>query len=271
MRDVADHYNPTLGNLVGPYDRANARDVTQHGSVFGVVLWGLLGYDKAAVPNRQEADLGYDASGGCSIALVIETIKENMNPATLEQFVTPLNNTTDRFLHKTIRDDLETNVTRTATSWMSEKLMIGGMELEKSAVVGGQFVPAIVHWASVFEHKPYPYISFFSFYPSATAIDAVAGKNTLSISYPNATQAGADSFQYMISGLPPAWNLAGNVVNGFENLPCLSVKVESDGLEMLPTKYGGAIYNQYYYNVTYVVPKNFTGVPKMEFDIRYTC
>lgn len=76
----------------------------------------------------------------------------------------------------------------------------------------------------------------------------------------------------MISGTPRPWNLAGNVFDGFSHLPCLSVNVSAPGLELQPTNYyGNAILNQYYYDVTYVVPANYSGVPMMIFDLEYTC
>jgi hypothetical protein len=48
--------------------------------------------------------------------------------------------------------------------------------------------------------------------------------------------------------------------------------VTATGLEQQPTNYwNNVISNQYYYNVTYTVPANFSGVPTMEFVLEYTC
>jgi len=38
-----------------------------------------------------------------------------------------------------------------------------------------------------------------------------------------------------------------------------------------PTTYGSMIYDHYYYNITYVVPADFVGTPKMVFETEYTC
>ena len=76
----------------------------------------------------------------------------------------------------------------------------------------------------------------------------------------------------MISGIPPPWSLSGNVVDGFSNLPCLSVNVTAPGLEIQPTTYWeNTISNHYFYNVTYAVPAAFVGVPTMTFKLKYTC
>jgi hypothetical protein len=267
--DIADHYNPYLGNLVGPYDRAYTRDMTTHDAVSSLFWWGIFGHDKAPQPPKGELDLNYDAAQGAALALVMSTVENVLTPETKEKLLTPF--TTERLLNKTIYDDLDSDVSRTATSWLSKPLMIGGQIVNETVNRGKQFTPAIVHWASDASHKPYPYIGFFSLYPSASTISAIAGPNTLSISYPNTTGDGTDSFQFMLSGIPPPWNLAGNVVDGFESLPCLNVTVEAPGLEILPTVYGSMIYDHYYYNITYVVPGNFSGVPTVDFEIVYTC
>ena len=149
--------------------------------------------------------------------------------------------------------------------------MAGGIEQNETTVRSQQFVPTIVHWASDAEHKPFPFNGYFSLYPTASTIKAVATPNKLVVSYPNATQAGSDTFQFMIVGIPPAWNLAGNVVDGFSHLPCLQVNASAPGLEVQPTTYGSSLYSRFYYNVTYVVPEDFSGIPTVSFDLEYTC
>ncbi|KAH8665141.1 hypothetical protein BGZ60DRAFT_529482 [Tricladium varicosporioides] len=269
--DIAEHYNAYLGNFVGPYDRANSRDLTQHSAVLPLWFWGLFGYEKAPEPNKMELDLIYDAAQGAALALVMGVVDENINATTRAKLQTPPMATEERFLNKTIRESLYNNTIRTATSWMSQKLMIGGQELAEEVARSKQFVPAIVHWAADAAHLPFPYNGFFSLYPTATTISAVATKNRLEISYPNTTQAGTSSFQFLLSNIPPAWNLAGNVVDGFSSLPCLSVNVSAPGLQVQPTTYGNSIYDHIYYNITYAVPANFAGVPYIALDFAYTC
>lgn len=269
--DVARHYNAYLGNLVGPYDRANSRDLTQHSAVLPLWFWGLLGYANAPEPNKIELDLIYDATQGAAFALMISTLEKYVSDATIQALQTPPTDIEERFINVTIAESLYNDTTRTATSWMSKNLMIGGQQLAETTARSGQFVPAIVHWAGDKSHKPFPYISFFSLYPTATTITAVATANHLSISYPDTTQAGTDSFQFMLSNIPPAWNLGGNVVDGFDNLPCLDVQVQAEGLVFQPVTYGDTIYDHIFYNLTYAVPANFTGTPKIEFEMVYTC
>jgi hypothetical protein len=200
----------------------------------------------------------------------MSTVKSVITPEIEAKLFTPLSG--ERMLRKTIREDLKTDAMRYADSWLSHEMMIGAETLAEEKNRGKQFTPAIVHWASDPSHTPFPYGGWFSLYPTASTITTQVDPRKLTISYPNATQAGTDTFTYMISGIPPPWNLAGNKVDGFSNLPCLSVNVTAPGLEVQPTNYwNNVISNQYYYNVTYVVPANYSGVPTMSFELEYTC
>ncbi|KAI9046625.1 hypothetical protein LZ554_009368 [Drepanopeziza brunnea f. sp. 'monogermtubi'] len=267
--DVADHYNPYLGNMVGPYDRAYTRDMTAHDAILSLYFWGIFGYGRLAQTPRGEADLNFDIAQGAAMALIMDEVSSALSSETKAKLLTPFE--TERFLNKTIYYELETERHRVATSWLSKPLMIGGQVLAESVARGQQFVPAIVHWASDPTHQPFPLNGFFSLYPTTTTIHAVASRHRLEISYPNPTQAGADSFQFLLSGFPPPWILAGNVVDGFRNVPCLEVNVTAPGLQEQPTVYGSSIYGSYYYNITYVVPLDFSGVPSIAFDLAYTC
>lgn len=269
--DIATHYNAYLGNFVGPYDRANSRDLTTHSAVLPLWFLGLFGYANAPEPNKMELDLIYDAAQGAAFALTISTLEKYISNSTLKALQTPPMDTEERFMNITIAESLYNDTTRTSSSWMSKSLMIGGQRLAETTVRGKQFVPAIVHWAGDAGHKPFPYTSFFSLYPTATTITAVASANKLVVSYPDTTQAGTDSFQFMLSNIPPGWTLKGNVVDGFGNLPCLEVNVTAPGLVFQPVTYGDSIYDHMYYNLTYAVPANFTGTPRIELDLVYTC
>jgi hypothetical protein len=270
-KEVAGSYNAYLGNMAGPYDRANARDMTQDSAALALWFWGLAGSKTAPRPNLRQVNLEYDAAEGASMALVMSTVADHIPASILESLAKAPEE--ERVISKEIHENLNGTGTRFSTSWISKSgsVMAGGIEQNETTVRSQQFVPAIVHWASDAEHKPFPLNGFFSLYPTASTIKAVATPNKLVVSYPNAPQAGSDSFQFMIVGIPPAWNLAGNVVDGFSHLPCLQVNASAPGLEVQPTTYGSSLYSRFYYNVTYVVPEDFSGIPTVSFDLEYTC
>ncbi|KAL1634228.1 hypothetical protein SLS58_010772 [Diplodia intermedia] len=191
--DIAAHYNPYLKNMVGPYDRAYTRDMTTHSSILSLWFWSTYGHAHGPQPPKGEADLLYDIAQGAQIALVA-SIAHSHIPPSLDGWLTStsFNGAAPRLLRRTIKDDLSTDTVRTATSWVSGPLMIGAESVEgETASRGDQFVPAIVHWAADAGHGPAPYVAFFSLYPSAAAVRAVAGEGRLSVAYPNRAQEGA--------------------------------------------------------------------------------
>ncbi|KAI4646498.1 uncharacterized protein J4E79_010560 [Alternaria viburni] len=272
MGDLADHYNGYLGNVVGPYDRAYTRDITQHSSVLSLVLWGLWGRERTSQPKKMEGDLLFDVAQGAAIALVLGGVEELL-PAHVEEAFTTRDFIGElRWLNRTVWDELEGGEPRIASSWVSKELMIGGQQVDEDVNRGDQFVPAIVHWAGDKEHKPYPLNTFFALYPSASSIHAVASPNHLSVSYPNRTQEGSDIFTFALSNVPPSWTLGtGRRITGFEDLPCVEIEVEAEGLVKQNVTYGTALRNHLFYNISYVVPEDFEGVPRVELDIKYTC
>ncbi|OHF02548.1 hypothetical protein CORC01_02243 [Colletotrichum orchidophilum] len=269
--DVADHYNAYLGNVVGPYDRAYTRDMTEHSAILSLYWWAVFGREYGPQPPKGEADLLYDASQGAAIALVADTVARHISAGTAAALKAKGPWAGTRSLTRKVRKALDTDVTRTITSWVSAPLMIGGQIVAETKNRGDQFVPLIAQWASDPAHKPYPYIGFFSLYPSASTISAVAGAGSLSVSYPNSTQEGTDIFTFALSGIPPAWTLGGKTITGLEELPCLRVNVSAPGLVKLPVSYGKQLRDHWYYNVSYAVPAGFGGIPRVDMTMEYTC
>ncbi|KAK2028987.1 hypothetical protein LX32DRAFT_561538 [Colletotrichum zoysiae] len=271
--DIAAHYNPYLGNLVGPYDRAYTRDMTEHSSILPMYWWAVFGREFGPQPPKGEGDLLYDAAQGAAIALVSDTVARHISDGAAAALKAKGPWEGARSLSRTAREELGDagSAVRNVTSWVSAPLMVGGQEVAEDKNRGNQFVPAIVHWASDPGHAPFPYIGFFLLYPSASTIKAVAGERSLSVSYPNATQAGSDIFTFALSGIPPSWTLGGRTVTGLEELPCLSVNVSAPGLEKQPVSYGQQLRNHWYYNVSYAVPAGFEGVPRVDLTMEYTC
>lgn len=269
--DLAAHWNGYLGNMVGPYDRAYTRDITWHSSVLSLFLWGLFSRESTPQPLLLENDLLFDGAQGAAIALLLATVAPYISHTARTSLTTSFTGP-PRLLTRNIYDALDSETPRVATSWISRPLMIGAQTLLEPENRGDQFVPAIIHWAGDPNHTPYPISTFLSLYPSASSIHAVASANKLTVSYPNRTQPGAELFTFALSNVPPAWTLGtGRTVTGLEELPCLRVEVRAEGLEKTGVRYGAALRNHLFYNVTYVVPRGFKGVPTVVLETRYTC
>lgn len=271
-RDIAGHYNPYLRNMAGPYDRAYTRDMTAHSAVLSLWWWAMFGREHGGQPPLGDVDLLYDVAQGAAIALVADTALGYIADDTAAALKGAGRWAGERVLNRTVRESLDTDVLRVATSWLSAEVMIGGMAVAETANRGEQFVPAIVHWASDPDRTPHPYVGFFSLYPSASTVTAVAGRRSLTVSYPDTTQDGTKIFTFAVSGIPPSWTMSGRQVTGLEELPCLSVNVSAVGLVRLPvTASTEMLGDHYYYNVSYVVPSGFEGVPTVEMVFHYTC
>ncbi|KAK5798192.1 hypothetical protein VI817_004483 [Penicillium citrinum] len=151
-------------------------------------------------------------------------------------------------------------------------LIIGTQQVNKTVNCREQYVPAIVPWAGDKNHKPHPYMSFFLLYPTASTINAVVAPSYLEVSYPNTTQTGTDIFTFALAQLPPSWTLIKKkVVKGLEELPSLNVTVNEKGLQRLPVVYGATVKDNRIYNVSYIVPVDFSGTPKISFTFECTC
>lgn len=271
-KDIADHYNPLLRNMVGPYDRAYTRDMTGHSAVLSLWWWSMFGREYGGQPPLGEPDLLFDVIQGAAIALVTDTALKYIPEDTAEALKATGRWSGERFLNKTVRESLDTDVVRVATSWLSADVMIGGIAQAETENRGNQFVPAIVHWASDPAKTPSPYVGFFSLYPTASTVDAVAGPKTLTVSYPNTTQEGTDIFTFAVSGIPASWAISGKRITGLEDLPCLSVDVSAPGLEALPvTASTTTLQDHFYSNVSYAVPSGFEGIPLVHLEFEYTC
>lgn len=205
-KDIAAHYNPFLGNMAGPYDRAYSRDGTYNRVVIAMFWWGLWGEKVSPAPPRGEVSYQYNLAHGPAVALIMDALLEHIDEEKTAEKVRQKGSWEgSRSLKKTIWDDLTQDKKRIATSWISAPLQIGGQTVVEEVNRGNQYVPAIVHWASDPRHLPYAYNGLIMLYPSASTITAEASENSLSISHPNTTQAGTDIFTFGVAGLSRDW------------------------------------------------------------------
>ena len=271
-KDIAERYNPFLVNMAGPYDRAYCRDGTIVHVAVAVFWWGLFGEEFAPSPPRGETGVQYNLAQGSAAALIMDAVLAHVDEDSARKVKQRGSWEGSRFLKKTVWDDVVEDRKRIATSWVSAPLQIGGETVNEDITRNPQFVPAIVHWASDPKRVPYAYNGLIMLYPTAASIRAEASERSLYIKYPNATQEGTDRFTFAVANLPHDWINAGNEITGLEHLPCLEVNVTTTpDMELLPIRYGEAIYDHYIFNMTYIVPNDFEGTPSVQLDFTYTC
>ncbi|KAK4689143.1 hypothetical protein P7C73_g972, partial [Tremellales sp. Uapishka_1] len=285
--DIGDHYNYGLKNLVGPYDRVYHRNMLVDDAV--ISLWFCV---SPVAPIGMDTTV-YDIRQAASFALLGQTLRDTLNSTTIAK-LTEYIGTEDRVFSKGIRVSLDNDTTRVNTMWMSENVMAGGQQVSRCShavedaisdrnvfqlaeVVsrGNQFTPMIAHWKSgETTMKSRPFVSFFQLVATSMTLNATVTSGHVSITYPNSTAPGTDMFKYYIGDIPAPYYAAGQVMNGFANLPCLNVTISSEGLNgtVILSQYGDdSIQGNLFYTVTYYVNVTYTGIPSMDFDLAYTC
>lgn len=136
--DVALFYNPVLDNIGGPFSRNYEMDMRYHTSMHALLYLGL--------PNERDFPLeSKEHTYNILLALGGVKIPERVKPHLREHLG-------DRQITKQFReliergDPLTNNPICTATAWIEEKLMLGG--LSGSQNVSGQIHPATAYWQS---------------------------------------------------------------------------------------------------------------------------
>ncbi|ORX36108.1 hypothetical protein BD324DRAFT_657052 [Kockovaella imperatae] len=271
--DIAEHYNYNLKNMVGPYDRVYHRNMLIDDSIISLFFWLLIGRENAPVAPIGMESTTYDLREGVAFALVGQTLRDNVNASTVARLTEYP--TEDREFTRYIRVSLHNDTTRVNTAWINENVMAGGQQVAEEVSRGSQFTPMIAHWKSGnTSMASRPFVSFFQQYDTTTSYNNTVTANHITVSYPNTTQSGTDMFMFLIGDIPAPFYAAGEIMHGFDNLPCLSVNITSQGLNGT-VDYGDycdfSIQSNCMYPVTYYVDPDFKGTPTMEFDLTYTC
>lgn len=134
-RNIADFYSPTFRRISGPFSRNYEMDMSVR-SMLGACLYIGLGGGEVPEQNAESTHNPLIAIGGVEIP-------EDLRPRLLEHREDRL--VTARFRELIERGDPACNTPLcTATAWIEECLMIGG--LRGSRNVSGQLHPATVFW-----------------------------------------------------------------------------------------------------------------------------
>ncbi|CAG8008272.1 unnamed protein product [Penicillium olsonii] len=263
--ELGQLYNANLKNLAGPWDRSYGYDMNQYASLVGAVIWGVIGREKAPVPQQDlgmyhQDDFAFFPLFALSMSVMVKYLPAKAK-ANLLQFPGEHLYTSQAF-----SPPFDT-YPRNITAWMSKDVTIGA-ETVAGTVVGGpsinpsQFSPAVIQWA-IDENQ----IGCIAHWVTESSIDAVADPGSLKISYPNATAGnGPVSFNFLFSGLD-----LGNGLNvtGLEDLPGLNLQISTNALPNYTITYNTdhSVNEFVFYNVTYTMPEVFTETPYVHLEI----
>jgi hypothetical protein len=188
-RNIAGTYHAGLRNICGPYRRAVGMDLRSYAALVGLWIWGAVGRERAPFPDLSRPfEHAGDVCFGPLVELFAGGVPRDLRPQ-LRGFRRP----------RLVRAGLAGSWA--ATSWLDQRVMLGGHTGTPLRVGGDQLHPAAVHWDRGWIRVRGP-----------SRIDAVASKGRLDITV---SPPGPATVTIGVTGLDPAvvgterWELPG--------------------------------------------------------------
>lgn len=261
---VAQLWHPGMKNMAGPWDRAYGYDMNRYVSLMALWFWVLLGKEQSSLIDKpyvmsHMADYAY-----APLFAVLGDYHQSLLNASLVDGLKTFSGE-HTFTASTYYPPYD-YYPRNFTTWLSENITIGAESFNEN-VVGGpsrsqtSFNPAVVQWKNGDE------VMFISLYSTEMSMLVDVGPNKLGLSYPNGT---ADSiFTFVVASSPDKVTYS-----GWADVPGITVNVTGNvnlthSLNFAGS-YGGAdtpIRDFEFWNFTYTMPENFTGVPQIELSL----
>jgi len=216
--DLADHYQPDLRNIAGPYDRSYGMDMESYVSVVGVWMRSVLDAQHAPLPAiTPSTDHVPDVWFASQIAILGAKIPAAAL-AKIHSFAG------EHLVRKQISDQ------RVATTFVGNHVIFGGEATSKTKDEGpaSQFHAATIQWRTPSGEIGFAYIT------QAPMIDATADKNGLSIS-----ATGTVRWHIHASGLTPEkltatdWDLPGLHVSVKAGQKDFSIEKSPTGVDLV--------------------------------------
>ena len=189
-RDVARWYHAGMRNLCGPWSRSYGMDLTVYASLLAVWMWPALG--RADVP-FPDVDRPFEHAHDLTHA----PLADRLGPVIPDDVLPALRTFSGEHV-------VEQRITssRTATGWLSDRVMCGGESGTLRASARGQFHPATVHW--LLPSGAVGWIRLVHYAPAR----AVAAPGSLSITCLPSEKRGPVAPELWVSGGEP-WSLPG--------------------------------------------------------------
>ncbi|CAG9945866.1 unnamed protein product [Clonostachys rosea f. rosea IK726] len=256
-------WHPTMKNLAGPWDRTYGYDMNRYVSIMALWFWAYLGKNASSLISQPHLmSHSPDYAWGPLVAVLADTQAKHLPDNFFDQFKNFDKERT--FTAQAYYPPYDLN-TRNITTWMSEKLTIGGMSFNQTGVGGpaGTTNPVVVQWITDDE------VAFLTLRPSEKALQTEVSPGKVVLSYPSGN---ADSkFQFIATTFKGRKTLAGikhmqgisMTPSGNINMAYVTKFAGDNGGELSPS-------NTFeYWSFTWSMPAGFTGVPQLtlEFEV----
>jgi hypothetical protein len=205
-RDLAQFYHADLRNLAGPYDRSYGMDMRHYISVIGI--WIRLAIDTTDAP-FPDTNRPFEHAHDIGFVPLIAFLGARVPSDALEQFLVFHG---ERQIERVVSDLPR----RIATAWLGKDRMLGGEFTSRTLPQSGQLHPATIHWRIDAELIGWVRLLYLE------PVDARATRNRLEI-------ATTSEIAFLVHA--PGARIEQIARNGWQ-LPCLSVRVETDAKEM---------------------------------------
>ncbi|KAH0367366.1 hypothetical protein KCU65_g4692, partial [Aureobasidium melanogenum] len=261
---VGQLWHPELKNMAGPWDRSYGFDMNRYFSLMALWFWIIMGKDKSSLISRPQvmshsADFAYGPLfailGKFQSSMVPEDVLEALKKFRGEH----------TFTSSTYSPPFDT-YPRNITSWLAPNISIGAETFDEN-VVGGPainpstFNPAVIQWNTGAG------VGFITLHASENATTAVVSPNRLELSYPYGNS--SSIFSLLVSTFANKRNVA-----SWSDIQGANVGVTTNANASYTVSFAGAyggadeVINDFeYWNISYTMPTNFTGVPRLVLDI----
>ncbi|KAF8875318.1 hypothetical protein BD779DRAFT_1563870 [Infundibulicybe gibba] len=280
---VGQFYNPTLRTLGGPWDRAYGFDMRSYFAILGAQITGIMGGladGTAPLPHPLIGSEHYGDAAVVALTPLVSKFHDHLVSPAVRAQLSGLSGSHSYSAHAVSPPFENPKFPRAYTSWTAPGLSVGGIQVDGNVVGGAainpeQFAPAVILWDTG-DSK----VGWISHYSTSRTISAVASPGKLSISYPPSSafphlppSPGSNAMTFLISGfrgVSLGEDLLKNGTALFPGLQC-SVSGTATSVGLRTISYGDGTLNDLpYYNLTYTLPENFTGVPEIVFSLKKT-
>ncbi|KAI5268714.1 hypothetical protein E4T47_07647 [Aureobasidium subglaciale] len=261
---VGQLWHPDLKNMAGPWDRSYGFDMNRYFSLMALWFWIIMGKEKSSLISRPQvmshsADFAYGP-----LFAILGEFQSSLIPEDVLNALTEFKGE-HIFKSSTYSPPFDT-YPRNITTWMASNISIGAETFDEN-VIGGPainpstFNPAVIQWNTGAG------IGFITLHASGNATTTAVSPNRLDLSYPYGNS--SSIFSFLVSTFANKRN-----VKTWADIQGANVNVTTNANTSYSVTFAGTyggqdeVINDFeYWNFTYSMPVNFTGVPTISLDI----
>jgi hypothetical protein len=206
-RDVGRWYHAGMRNLCGPWSRSYGMDMRRYAALMALWMWPALGREATPYPSLDAPfEHSHDTTHGPLADRLGPVVPEDVLPSLL---AFPGEHTVEQAITSS----------RTATGWLSDRVMCGGESGTLTASARGQYHPATAHWL-----RPDGDVGWIRLVHHAPA-RAVAAPGSLAIECLPHARRGAVAPELWVSGAGAGAGAGASLAGRSWSLPGLEVEV----------------------------------------------